>query len=260
MSSTGIVIDTTVPHSARIWNYWLDGKDNYAVDREAGEAYLKVFPGIAVVARTSRGFLTRAVRYLAADAGIRQFLDIGTGLPTADNTHQVAQRVAPESKIVYVDNDPLVLAHARALLTSEPEGAVEYLDADIRNPAAILDTAAGLLDFKQPIALMLMGIMGHFTDDEGYPIVARLQAGLPSGSYFALYDGADTNEAFKAAQQGYNDSGAVPYYLRSPARFAPFFEGLDLVEPGLVPVPHWRPDPGAEPVEIYSYCGVGLKP
>ena len=257
--TAGTAIDTTVPHSARIWNYWLGGKDNYAVDREAGDQYKEIFPGIAVVARTSRAFLTRAVRYLAAEAGIRQFLDIGTGLPTANNTHEVAQRVAPESRIVYVDNDPLVLAHARALLTSSPEGACEYLDADIRNPAAILDTAAGLLDFTQPIALMLMGIMGHFTDEEAYPIVSRLLAGLPSGSYFALYDGADTNEAFNHAQQGYNDSGAVPYYLRSPEQFTRYFAGLELVEPGVVPVPHWRPDPDAAPVEIYSYCGVGRK-
>ncbi len=256
----GTAIDTTVPHSARIWNYWLGGKDNYAVDREAGDQYKEIFPGIAVVAQTSRAFLTRAVRYLAGDAGIRQFLDIGTGLPTADNTHQVAQRVASESRIVYVDNDPLVLAHARALLTSSPEGSTEYLDADIRNPAAILDAAAGLLDFTQPIALMLMGIMGHFTDDEAYPIVSRLLAGLPSGSYFALYDGADTNEAFNQAQRGYNESGAVPYHLRSPEQFARYFEGLELVEPGVVPVPHWRPDPDAAPVEVYSYCGVGRKP
>jgi hypothetical protein len=258
-AAAGTGIDTTVPHSARIWNYWLGGKDNYAVDREAGDAYKEIFPGIAVVARTSRGFLTRAVRYLAADAGMRQFLDIGTGLPTANNTHEVAQSVAPDSKIVYVDNDPLVLAHARALLTSSPEGSCEYLDADIRNPAAILDGAAGLLDFKQPVALMLMGIMGHFTDEEAYPIVRQLQAGLPSGSYFALYDGASTNEAFNQAQEGYNASGAVPYYLRSPDQFTRFFEGLELVEPGVVPVPHWRPDPDAEPVEIYSYCGVGRK-
>jgi hypothetical protein len=258
--TAGTGIDTTVPHSARIWNYWLGGKDNYAVDREAGDQYREIFPGITVVARSSRGFLTRAVRYLAGEAGIRQFLDIGTGLPTADNTHQVAQQVAPESKIVYVDNDPLVLAHARALLTSQPEGACEYLDADIRSPDAILDAAAGLLDFKQPIALMLMGIMGPFTDDEAYPIVDRLLAGLPSASYFALYDGANTNEAFNQAQQGYNDSGAVPYHLRSPAQFERFFRGLELVEPGVVPVPHWRPDPGAEPVKIYSYCGVGRKP
>jgi hypothetical protein len=256
----GTGIDTTVPHSARIWNYWLGGKDNYAVDREAGEAYKEIFPGIAVVARTSRAWLTRAVRYLAGEAGIRQFLDIGTGLPTADNTHQVAQSVAPESRIVYVDNDPLVLAHARALLTSNPEGSCDYLDADIRNPEAILETAAGLLDFTQPVALMLMGIMGHFTDDEAYPIVSRLQAGLPSGSYFALYDGANTNEAFNQAQQGYNNSGAVPYYLRSPEQFRRYFEGLDLVEPGVVPLVQWRPDPDTEQAEIYSYCGVARKP
>jgi O-methyltransferase involved in polyketide biosynthesis len=258
MNPVSTAVDTTVPHSARIWNYWLDGKDNYAADREAGEAYLAVFPGITVVARTSRDFLTRAVRYLAADAGLRQFLDIGTGLPTENNTHEVAQRVAPQSRIVYVDNDPLVLAHARALLTSSPEGGCEYLDADIRDPAAIL--AAAALDFTRPVALMLMGIMGHFTDSEAYPIVTDLMAGLPSGSYLALYDGADTNEAFNRAQQGYNDSGAVPYYLRSPERFERYFEGLELVEPGVVPVPDWRPDPDAEPVEVYSYCGVGRKP
>jgi hypothetical protein len=258
--TAGTGIDTTVPHSARIWNYWLGGKDNYAVDREAGDQYLEIFPGITVVARSSRGFLTRAVRYLAGEAGIRQFLDIGTGLPTADNTHEVAQRVAPDSKIVYVDNDPLVLAHARALLTSQPSGVCDYLDADIRNSEAILDTAATLLDFTQPVALMLMGIMGHFTDDEAYPIVDRLVAGLPSGGYFALYDGANTNEAFNQAQEGYNNSGAVPYYLRSPEQFTRFFQGLELVEPGVVPVPLWRPDPDAEPVEIYSYCGVGRKP
>jgi hypothetical protein len=258
--AAGTGIDKTVPHSARIWNYWLGGKDNYPVDREAGEAYKEIFPGIAVVARSSRAFLTRAVRYLAGEAGMRQFLDIGTGLPTADNTHQVAQRVAPQSRIVYVDNDPLVLAHARALLAGSPGGTCEYLDADIRDPAAILDTAAGLLDFTQPVALMLMGIMRHFTDEEAYPIMTRLRAGLPAGSYLALYDGANTNEAFNQAQQGYNDSGAAPYHLRSPEQFERFFAGLEPVEPGVVPVPHWRPDPGAEPVEIYSYCGVARKP
>jgi S-adenosyl methyltransferase len=258
-STAGTGIDTSVPHSARIWNYWLGGKDNYAVDREAGDQYRAIFPGITDVARTSRAFLTRAVRYLAGEAGMRQFLDIGTGLPTADNTHEVAQRVAPESRIVYVDNDPLVLAHARALLTSTPEGECEYLDADLRDPAKILDAAKGLLDFTQPIALMLMGIMGHFTDEEAYPIVSRLLDGLPSGSYFALYDGADTNEAFNEAQRGYNESGAVPYYLRSPEQFARFFEGLDLVQPGVAPVRDWRPDPDAPAVEIYSYCGVGRK-
>jgi len=250
-------LDTTVSHSARIWNYWLGGKDNYAVDREAGDKVAAMLPSIVAQARADRAFLGRAVRYLAGEAGIRQFLDIGTGLPTADNTHEVAQRVAPQSRIVYADNDPLVLAHARALLTSSPEGGCEYLDADVRDPASILDAAR--LDFSRPIALMLMGIMGHFTDAEAYPIVSRLMAGLPAGSYLALYDGADTNEAFNRAQQGYNDSGAVPYYLRSPERFKRYFEGLELVEPGVVPVPDWRPDPDADPVEVYSYCGVGRK-
>ena len=259
--TAGTGIDTTVPHSARIWNYWLGGTDNYDVDRAAGDQYREIFPGIAAVARTSRGFLTRAVRYLAGEAGLRQFLDIGAGLPTADNTHEVAQRVAQGSRIVYVDNDPLVLAHARTLLTSTPEGACDYLDADLREPAVILDAVADLLDFTRPIALMLMGVMGHFTDEEAYPIVSRLLDGLPSGSYFALYDGADVNEAFNEAQRGYNESGAVPYYLRSPEQFARFFEGLELVEPGVVPVPHWRPDPGScgQPAEIYSYCGVACK-
>jgi hypothetical protein len=256
----GTGIDTTVPHSARIWNYWLGGKDNYIVDREAGDQYGEIFPGIFAVASLSRGFLTRAVRYLAADAGIRQFLDIGTGLPTADNTHQVAQRVAPESRIVYVDNDPLVLAHARALLTSTPEGACRYLDADIRDPKAILDSAAALLDFTQPVGLMLMGIMGHFTDEEAFPIVSTLVDGLPSGSYFALYDGADTDPAFTEAQNGYNATGAVPYYLRGPEKFTRFFEGLEMVEPGVSPVPHWRPDTDPGDAPIYSYCGVGKKP
>jgi hypothetical protein len=251
-------IDTSVPHSARIWNYWLGGTDNYPVDRAAGDQYREIFPGITGVAGLSRGFLTRAVRYLAGEAGMRQFLDIGSGLPTADNTHEVAQRVAAESRVVYVDSDPLVLVHARTLLASQPEAEFEYLDADVRDPDSVLGRTAGLLDFTRPVALMLMGIMGHFTDEEAYPIVRRLLSGLPSGSYFALYDGADTNEAFNQAQRGYNESGAVPYYLRRPAQFAPFFEGLDLVEPGLVPVPHWRPDPSPSgpPPEIYSYCGV----
>ena len=255
--AAGPVIDTTVPHSSRIWNYWLGGTDNYPVDQEAGEQYREIFPGIVDVARLSRGFLTRAVAYLAADAGMRQFLDVGAGLPTADNTHDVAQRVAAESRIVYVDNDPLVLAQARALLIGKPEGRCDYVEADLRDPAAILDIASGLLDFSQPVALLLMGVMGHFTDEEAYPIVRRLQEGLPPGSYFALYDGANVNAAFSQAQEGYNQSGAVPYYLRSPEQFARFFEGLDLVEPGVVPVPRWRPDPAAPPAEIYSYCGVG---
>src|SRR5438876_8267911 len=180
-ATAGTAIDTSVPHSARIWNYWLGGKDNYAVDRAAGDAYVEVFPGIVDVARAGRAFLARAVRYLALEAGIRQFLDVGTGLPTADNTHQIAQRAAPESRIVYVDNDPLILAHARALLTSTPEGATDYIDADLHDPETILREAARTLDFTKPVALMLMGILGHVKDDdEVRSIIKRLMDALPS--------------------------------------------------------------------------------
>ena len=257
-------IDTTVPHSARIWNYWLGGKDNYPVDRAAGDQYREVFPGVIDVARASRQFLTRAVRYLAGEAGIRQFLDIGTGLPTVDNTHQVAQRVAPESRIVYVDNDPLVLTHARALLTSTPKGMTDYIDADLREPDKILQAAAAkTLDFTQPIALMLMGITGHISDyDEARSIVKRLLDALPSGSYLALNDGTNVvSDAIEQAQQGYDETGAVPYRLRSPEQIAGFFDGLELVDPGVVSCPRWRPDPTVSgPAEVDAFGGVGRKP
>ena len=185
-------IDTSVPHSARVWNYWLGGKDNFPVDRAAGDQFREIFPEIVDAARASRGFLTQAVRYLAGEAGIRQFLDVGTGLPTVDNTHEVAQRVAPDSRIVYVDNDPLVLVHARALLTSTPQGVTDYIDADLRDPDKILEAAANTLDFAQPVALILMGIVGHVSDyDEARSIVTRLLDALPSGSYLALDDGTN---------------------------------------------------------------------
>jgi ubiquinone/menaquinone biosynthesis C-methylase UbiE len=252
-------IDVTVPHSARIWNYWLGGKDNFAVDREAGDQYVQFFPGIVDIARADRAFLGRAVRYLVGEASIRQLLDVGTGLPTADNTHQVAQRVAPECRIVYVDNDPLVLAHARALLTSSPEGATDYIDADMREPEDIVAAAAKLLDFSQPVALMFMGVLGHVSDyDEARSIVRRLLDALPSGSYLTLNEGADTSEALNEAQEAYNNSGAVPYVLRSPAQIAGFFEGLELVEPGVVPVTQWRPEAAATG-DIPQYGGVGRK-
>jgi hypothetical protein len=259
-------IDTSVPQSARIWNYWLGGKDYFPIDRAAGDQYREVFPEIVDIARASRGFLTRAVRYLTGEAGVRQFLDIGTGLPTADNTHQVAQRLAPEARIVYVDNDPLVLTHARALLTSTPEGATDYIDADLRDPDKILAGAARTLDLGQPVALMLMGILGHIGDhDEARSIVRRLLATLPSGSYFALNDGTNViSKAFEEAQEGYNRSGAVPYHLRSPEQIAGFFDGLELVEPGVVSCPRWRPDPagqgGDAPAEVDAFGGVGRKP
>jgi len=256
-------IDTSVPHSARIWNYWLGGKDNFQVDQEAGDAYTAVFPGIVELARISREFLGRAVRHLTAEEGVRQFLDVGTGLPTEENTHQVAQRIAPDSRIVYVDNDPLVLVHARALLSGHPEGATHYVEADLHEPENIIHLARRHLDFERPIALMLMGIMGHVTDDdEAISIVRRLVAELPSGSYLVLEDGTDTDAAFLEAQKGYDDTGAVPYRLRSPAQIARFFEGLEPLEPGVVSLPLWRPDPSPQgpPAEAHAYGGIARKP
>jgi S-adenosyl methyltransferase len=258
-------IDTTVPHSARIWNYWLGGKDNYEVDRAAGDQFRKVYPGIVDEARAVRYFLARAVRYLAGEANVRQFLDIGTGLPTVDNTHEVAQRVNPACRIVYVDNDPLVLAHARALLTSTPEGTTAYLHADLREPKKILAEAAKTLDFAQPIALVLSGIVGHIVDDdEASSIVRQLVDGLPSGSYLMLQDGTTLSNASKAneeALEDYNQSGAVPYKLRDPEQIVGFFHGLELVEPGVVPIPQWRPDvaPITASTEVNGFGGIGRK-
>jgi O-methyltransferase involved in polyketide biosynthesis len=253
-----------VPQSARVWNYWLGGKDNYAVDREIGDQIREMNPHIVEIARAARLFLGRAVTYLAGEVGIRQFLDIGTGLPTANNTHEVAQSVAPESRIVYVDHDPMVLAHARALLVSSPQGATAYIDADLREPDKILQTAANTLDFTQPVALMLMGILGHITDDdEAYAIVRRLVDALPSGSYLVLYD--DTNvihgEAMDEMLRQWNESGENPRVNRTPERLARFFDGLELVDPGVVSVSRWRPGPVevGEIREVDDFCGVGLK-
>ncbi|GAA3803046.1 SAM-dependent methyltransferase [Streptomyces phyllanthi] len=253
-------IDTTVPHSARIWNYWMGGKDNYEVDRVAGDAYREIAPNIETMAKASRVYLIRTVTFVARECGIRQFLDIGTGLPTYDNTHQVAQKVAPESRIVYVDNDPLVLRHAQALLTSTPEGVTDYVDANLRDPDTILEAAGKILDFSKPVALMLMGILGHIQDyEEAKSIVSRLQAELPPGSYFVHYDSTDTDEELKRAQDGYDDTGAVPYVLRSPARLAAYYEGLELLEPGIVSCPLWRPEPGTNPEPTDVYGGVAYK-
>ncbi|QTU43923.1 SAM-dependent methyltransferase [Streptomyces scabiei] len=237
------MIDTTVPHSARIWNYWLGGKDNYPVDHAAGDAFRAVFPGITDLARDSRAFLRRTVAHLTAEAGIRQFLDIGTGLPTADNTHEIAQRVAPEARIVYVDNDPLVLTHARALLTSTPEGVTDYIDSDLRDPHTVLREAARTLDLSQPVGLTMMQVSGHIVDyDEARSVVGALMAALPPGSHLAFNDSVDTHEANAEATRRYNESGAAPYRLRSPAELAGFFEGLELLAPGVVPLNDWRPD------------------
>ncbi|TYB43572.1 SAM-dependent methyltransferase [Actinomadura chibensis] len=254
-------IDTSVPHSARIWNYWLGGKDNFPVDREAGDQFLQIFPGMAQGAQASRGFLTRSVRFLA-ESGIRQFLDVGTGLPTVDNTHEVAQRVAPESVIVYVDNDPLVLAHARALLTSTPEGRTAYIHADAEDPENVLRRAAEFIDLSRPVGLILSGIMGHVVDDDQARwIVRRLVDALAPGSYLSLNDGTNVlSEANVEAHERYNRSGAAPYKQRSPEQLARFFDGLDLVEPGLVMVSKWRVDPGRPVPEVDGYGAVGRKP
>ncbi|QXJ23456.1 SAM-dependent methyltransferase [Actinomadura graeca] len=258
-------LNTSVPHSARVWNYWLGGKDNYPADRAAGDHFIATFPSIVEIARHSRHLLTRVVRHLAQEEGVRQFLDIGTGLPTVNNTHEVAQRVAPDARIVYVDNDPLVLTHARALLTSTPEGRTAYVDADLCDPAEIVRHAAGTLDFGKPIALMLMGILGHIPDEQKpHTIVEQLVQELPSGSYLSIWDGVNlvTGEALDEAQEDYNEGGAIPYHLRSPEEIARFFEGLELLEPGVVSLSRWRPEPNAfgEAVEVDALCGVARKP
>ncbi|AZP17723.1 SAM-dependent methyltransferase [Streptomyces aquilus] len=255
-------IDTSVPHSARIWNYWLGGKDNYPVDEEAGDAYTAVFPGIVTIARSSRAFLGRSIRYLVQEAGVRQFLDVGTGLPTVDNTHEVAQRIAPEARIVYVDNDPLVLTHARALLTSTPEGVTAYEDLSLYEPERILEQAGKTLDLSRPTALILSGILGHVADyDLARDLVTRLLAGLPSGSFLCVNDGSrGTDPDYEQAQDAYNETGAVPYFLRPVEQITAFFDGLDLVEPGVVSVPLWRPDAGSTPEPIGQHGGVGRKP
>ena len=251
------------PHSARVWNFLLGGKDNYAADREAGEMIVQMFPDIALLARLQRRFLVRAVRYLTEEAGIRQFLDIGTGLPTVDNTHEVAQRIAPESRIVYVDNDPLVLVHAQALLTSAPEGACAYLEADVRDPETILEVAAQTLDFSKPIALTMLGILGQIPDsDEPEAVVGRFLDALPPGSYLALSDGTDTNAALNQAISVYNANSASSYHLRGPERIEAFFAGLEVIEPGIVPTSQWHPEPvdvGRDPSDVDAICGIGRK-
>jgi len=255
-----------VSHSARIWNYWLGGKDNFAVDREAGDKVAAMLPSIVVQARADRAFLGRAIRYLAGEAGVRQFLDIGTGLPTADNTHEVAQRVAPEARIVYADNDPMVLLHARALLTSSPEGVCDYIDGDLREPDQILDQAARTLDFTRPVALMLLGIVHHIPDtDQAYSIVRRLTAALAPGSYLTINHSTSAvhGAAMEEAVAHWNRVGTPSMTLRTPQQIARFFDGLDLLEPGVVSCSRWRPDPsqiGGQPPEVDEFCGVARKP
>jgi S-adenosyl methyltransferase len=268
-SSPSAKIDTTVPVSARIWNYWLGGKDYYPVDKEAGDQFANIHPGIFETARSSRYFIARVVRYLAEEAGIRQFLDIGTGLPSHDNTHEIAQRVAPDARIVYVDNDPLVLAHARALLTSSAAGGTDYIDADLNQPGALLRIAREKLDFSRPVAIMLMGILAHIgnpreDDDHAVQVIMNeLKAALPSGGFLAIYDSSDQDPDLVDALAKYNESGADPYRLRTPEQIARYFDGLELVEPGVVPIEHWRPDPSPfePPAKLSANLGgVARKP
>jgi S-adenosyl methyltransferase len=238
--------DTSVAHQARIYDYTLGGKDNYAADRAAADAGLAVWPDMASASRANRAFLGRAVRYLAAEAGIRQFLDIGTGIPTAGNTHEVAQSVAPESRVVYVDYDPVVLAHARALLNSSEAGATEYIDADLRDTGTILGQAGKLLDFTRPVAVTLIAVLHAIPDsDDPYAIVARLMAAVPPGSYLAIsHLGSDLfdKERLESIKKAFGGKMQQQLTWRSREEVARFFEGTDLVEPGLVRLEEWRPD------------------
>ncbi|NUO57327.1 MAG: SAM-dependent methyltransferase [Hamadaea sp.] len=254
-------LDTSVAHSARLWNYLLGGKDNFAADREAAEQVLAFMPELVQSARYNREFLGRVVRHLAGSAGIDQFLDIGTGLPTANNTHEVAQKTNPAARIVYVDNDPMVLVHARALLTSTPEGATDYIDADIRDPETILQNAARTLDFERPIAIMLLGILNFVVDDaEAAAIVTKLLDAVPAGSYLVLsHPTAEVHrEAVERAMQMWNSSGSAPICARTPAGISKYFEGLEVLEPGFVTVSQWRPDGNDETI-VTEWCGVGFK-
>jgi hypothetical protein len=256
-------VDTTVAHISRVYDYWLGGKDNFAVDRIAAERVIAAYPDIVRSARGNRIFLGRMVRYLVREAGIRQFLDIGTGLPAANNTHEVAQSAAPECRVVYVDNDPVVLSHAQALLASGPDGATAYVDADLRDPETILAAAREVLDFSRPVALMLVAILQHISDeDDPYGIVARLVAELPSGSYLALSHPARDIEAAAMAEiaDRMNELVAEKVTFRTQAEVLRFFDGLELIEPGVVPVPRWRPESDLEAASpTVMWGGTGRK-
>jgi hypothetical protein len=256
-------IDTSTAHPARVYDYWLGGKDNFAADREAGQQALLAYPQLAEAVRSNRAFLARAVRYLTGEAGIRQFLDVGTGIPAARNTHQVAQHEAPDSRIVYVDNDPIVLMHARTLLTSTPAGRCDYIQADLRDPAEILSQAARTLDFGQPVALMLLAILQFIGDGENPAgLVSRLMAALPSGSYLVIsHPTDDFNPNWQGESiQRYNERVADQATLRGHEGTTRFFGGLKLVDPGVVAVAGWRPDGDLDRARPSSmWCGVARK-
>jgi hypothetical protein len=257
-------LDTSVPHIARVYDYWLGGKDNFAADREAAEQVMAAYPGILRDVRAQRAFLARAVGYLAGVAGIGQFLDIGTGIPTADNTHEVAQDVAPGCRVVYVDNDPMVLAHARALLTGIT-APTAYVDADLRDTGKVLAQAARLLDFSQPVAVMLISVLHLIPDaDDPHAIVTRLMQAVPSGSWLALsHPARDVHpQQVTEAASRFNQLAPAKATLRTREQILRFFDGLELLEPGLVQVHQWRPGlaaPGHHQ-EAAGYCGLARKP
>jgi len=240
-------VDATVPNVARVWNYLVGGRDNFEADRAAARQLIAVAPVMAEIAPASRAFLGRVIRFLAADAGIRQFLDVGTGIPTAGNTHEIAQAIAPESRIVYVDNDPVVLAHARALLRSSPEGVTSYIDADAREPGKIIANARQTLDFERPVGLVLMDIL-NFIDGAGEvgAILGTLLDAVPAGSYLAVSQAAsDLEETLVEAQQRWNELAAsTPIWLRDRSTVTAWFDGLELIEPGIVEVDTWHPADG----------------
>jgi O-methyltransferase involved in polyketide biosynthesis len=262
--ATGARLDTGTAHNARVWNYWQGGKDNYEVDRRVGDHVAQLIPVIRDIARADREFLSRAVRFAAQEHGIRQFLDIGTGLPALENTHEIAQRIAPESRIVYVDNDPLVLAHARALLTSAPDGATDYIDADAHDPDTILRIAGQTLDFGKPCALMLLGILNFVLDGaEAQSITRRLVQTLAPGSILILTHPTTEPELGGdlqlEAMEFWNTNATPPVTARSSKEIAQYFDGLTLVEPELVSCSLWRPGPGTEPEVVPQLGGVALK-
>ena len=257
--------DPSVPNPARMWNYWLGGKDNFAADREGAERVLEVMPSLPLIARAVRLFLIDAVHQLATEHGVRQFLDIGTGLPTADNTHDVAQRAAPESRIVYVDYDPVVLTHAQALLTSSPEGMTDYIQADLRDTDTILKGAARTLDFTRPVAVMLIAVLHFIPDaDDPYAIVDRLMDAVPSGSYLVMAHAASDIDPEATAEMArrYNKMSSATITPRTRDQVARFFDGLDLLPPGLVPISKWALSSPVDPTTsaLIGYCAIARKP
>jgi S-adenosyl methyltransferase len=258
-------IDARLPHSARVYDYWLGGKDNFAADRDAAEEAISANPGIVADARANRAFLTRSVRYLATERGIGQFLDIGTGLPATSNTHEVAQTADPTARVVYVDNDPVVLTHARALLTSGPAGRCDYVCADLRDQATILQAAAGTLDLNRPVAVLLLMILHLIPDaDDPYLVVSSLLDAMPGGSYLILAHPASDIRPDAVAEMTRRMNqrlGGTKATRRDQSNVSRFFAGLELVEPGLVQPQQWHPDPAEPaPAEVPAWCGVARKP